>query len=102
MIKPLMQIPPTTKMISYDGKVRVMFSEMIEFEYVYQTSELTIRIPAKNGNRVPQLIHDSFRLKSEEAEQVLTFIKNYWEENYKKMVRDMIDSRSEIPIRPTI
>ena len=69
MIKPFMQIPPMTKMVAYDGKVRVMFNEMIEFEFIYKTSQLTVYIPAPKGNPVPRMIYDSLMLTPEEHER---------------------------------
>ena len=102
MIKPLMQVPPMTKVVAHDGKVRVMFNEMIEFEFIYKTSQLTVYIPAPKGNPVPRMIYDSLMLTPEEHENVLTFITKYFELNHKEMVREMIDGKSEVPIRPTI
>ena len=102
MVKPLMQIPPMTKMVAHDGKVRVMFNEMIEFEFIYKTSQLTVYIPAPKGNPVPKMIYDSFTITQEEHESVLTFITKYFELNHKEMVREMINGKSNVPIRPTI
>ena len=102
MIKPLMQIPPMTKMVAYDGKVRVMFNEMIEFEFIYKTSQLTVYIPAPKGNPVPRMIYDSLMLTPEEHEKVLTFISKYFELNLKEIVREMVNGKSNVPIRPTI
>lgn len=102
MIKPLMQVPPMTKMVAHDGKVRVMFNEMIEFEFIYKTSQLTVYIPAPKGNPVPKMIYDSFTLTQEEHESLLTFITKYFELNHKEIVREMINGKSNVPIRPTI
>ncbi|MTN44754.1 hypothetical protein GMB51_11810 [Turicibacter sanguinis] len=102
MIKPLMQIPPTANLVSYDGKLRVRLNELFDFEYIFKTSQLTVYIPAPKGNPVPRMIYDSLTLTSEECENVLTFITKYFELNHKEMVREMIDGKSEVPIRPTI
>lgn len=102
MIKPLMQVPPMTKMVAHDGKVRVTFNEMIEFEFIYKTSQLTVYIPAPKGNPVPRMIYDSLMLTPEEHENVLTFITKYFELNHKEIVREMINGKSDVPIRPTI
>ena len=102
MIKPLMQIPPTANLVSYDGKLRVRLNELFDFEYIFKTSQLTVYIPAPKGNSVPRMIYDSLTLTSEECENVLTFITKYFELNHKEMVREMIDGKSEVPIRPTI
>ena len=102
MIKPLMQIPPMTKVVAHDGKVRVMFNEMIEFEFIYKTSQLTVYIPAPKGNPVPRMIYDSLMLTPEEHEKVLTFISKYFELNHKEIVREMVNGKSDVPIRPTI
>ena len=42
MIKPLMQIPPTANLVSYDGKLRVRLNELFDFEYIFKTSQLTV------------------------------------------------------------
>ena len=89
-------------MVAHDGKVRVMFNEMIEFEFIYKTSQLTVYIPAPKGNPVPRMIYDSLMLTPEEHENVLTFITKYFELNHKEMVREMINGKSDVPIRPTI
>ena len=102
MIKPLMQIPPTANLVSYDGKLRVRLNELFDFEYIFKTSQLTVCIPAPKGNPVPKMIYDSLTLTSEECENVLTFITKYFELNHKEIVREMIDGKSDIPIRPTI
>ena len=102
MIKPLMQIPPTANLVSYDGKLRVRLNELFDFEYIFKTSQLTVYIPAPKGNPVPRMIYDSLTLTSEECENVLTFITKYFELNHKEMVRELIDGKSEVPIRPTI
>ena len=102
MIKPLMQVLPMTKVVAHDGKVRVMFNEMIEFEFIYKTSQLTVYIPAPKGNPVPRMIYDSLMLTPEEHENVLTFITKYFELNHKEIVREMINGKSDVPIRPTI
>lgn len=102
MIKPLMQIPPTANLVSYDGKLRVRLNELFDFEYIFKTSQLTVCIPAPKGNPVPKMIYDSLTLTSEERENVLTFITKYFELNHKEMVREMIDGKSEVPIRPAI
>lgn len=102
MIKPLMQIPPTANLVSYDGKLRVRLNELFDFEYIFKTSQLTVCIPAPKGNPVPKMIYDSLTLTSEECENVLTFITKYFELNHKEMVREMIDGKSEVPIRPAI
>ena len=102
MIKPLMQIPPTIKTVTYDDKLVVRLNELFEFEYFFKTSQLTVHIPAPKGNPVPKMIYDSLTLTSEECENVLTFITKYFELNHKEMVREMIDGKSEVPIRPTI
>ena len=102
MIKPLMQIPPTANLVSYDGKLRVRLNELFDFEYIFKTSQLTVCIPAPKGNPVPKMIYDSLTLTSEECENVLTFITKYFELNHKEMVREMINGKSDIPIRPTI
>ena len=102
MLKPLMQIPPTVKLVSYGGKLQVGLNELFEFEYIFKTSQLTVYIPAPKGNSVPRMIYDSLTLTSEECENVLTFITKYFELNHKEMVREMIDGKSEVPIRPTI
>ena len=102
MIKPLMQIPPTANLVSYDGKLRVRLNELFDFEYIFKTSQLTVCIPAPKGNPVPKMIYDSLTLTSEESENVLTFITKYFELNHKEIVREMVDGKSDIPIRPTI
>lgn len=48
------------------------------------------------------MIYDSLTLTSEESENVLTFITKYFELNYKEIVREMIDGKSDVPIRPAI
>ena len=35
MIKPLMQIPPTIKIVAYDDKLVVRLNELFEFEYFF-------------------------------------------------------------------
>lgn len=102
MLKPLMQIPPTVKLVSYGGKLRVRLNELFEFEFIYKTSQLTVHIPAPKGNPIPRMLYDSLTLTSEECENVLTFITKYFELNHKEMVREMIDGKSEVPIRPAI
>ena len=102
MIKPLMQIPPTANLVSYDGKLRVRLNELFDFEYIFKTSQLTVCIPAPKGNPVPKMIYDSLTLTSEERENVLTFITKYFELNHKEIVREMINGKSDVPIRPTI
>ncbi|WP_317327364.1 hypothetical protein [Turicibacter sanguinis] len=102
MLNPLMQLPPTVKMVSYDGKLRVRLNEIFDFEFVYKTSQLVVHIPAPKENPVPRMIYDSLTLTSEESENVLTFITKYFELNHKEMVREMVDGKSDIPIRPTI
>ena len=102
MLNPLMQLPPTVKMVSYDGKLRVRLNEIFDFEFVYKTSQLTVHIPAPKGNPIPRMLYDSLTLTSEECENVLTFITKYFELNHKEIVREMIDGKSEVPIRPTI
>ncbi|MDB8436744.1 hypothetical protein GMB34_13510 [Turicibacter sanguinis] len=102
MLKPLMQIPPTVKLVSYDGKLQVRLNELFEFEFIYKTSQLVVHIPAPKGNPVPRMIYDSLTLTSEESEDVLTFITKYFELNHKEVVREMINGKSDIPIRPTI
>lgn len=102
MLNPLMQLPPIVKMVSYDGKLRVRLNEIFDFEFVYKTSQLTVHIPAPKGNPIPRMLYDSLTLTSEECENVLTFITKYFELNHKEIVREMIDGKSEVPIRPTI
>ena len=102
MLKPLMQIPPTVKLVSYGSKLQVRLNKLFEFEYFFKTSQLTVYIPAPKGNPVPKMIYDSFTLTSEECENVLTFVTKYFELNHKEIVREMIDGKSDIPIRPTI
>lgn len=41
-------------------------------------------------------------LTPEEHENVLTFITKYFELNHKEIVREMINGKSDVPIRPTI
>ena len=102
MIKPLMQIPPTIKIVGYNDKLVIRLNEAFDFEYIFKTSQLTVHIPAPKGNPVPKMIYDSLTLTSEERESVLIFITKYFELNHKEMVREMIDGKSEVPIRPTI
>ncbi|MCU7195516.1 hypothetical protein [Turicibacter sanguinis] len=102
MIKPLMQIPPTANLVSYDDKLVVRLNELFEFELIYKTSQLVVHIPAPKGNPIPRMLYDSLILTSEECENVLTFITKYFELNHKEIVREMIDGKSEVPIRPTI
>ena len=102
MIKSLMQIPPTIKIVGYNDKLVVRLNELFDFEYIFKTSQLTVCIPAPKGNPVPKMIYDSLTLTSEERENVLTFITKYFELNHKEMVREMIDGKSEVPIRPAI
>ena len=102
MIKPFMQIPPTVKMVGYNDKLVVRLNELFEFEYFFKTSQLVVHIPAPEGNPVPRMIYDSFTLTQEEHENVLIFITKYFELNHKEMVREMIDGKSEVPIRPAI
>ena len=102
MLKPFMQIPPTVKLVSYGGNLQVRLNELFEFEFIYKTSQLTVYIPAPKGNPVPRMIYDSLTLTSEESENVLTFITKYFELNHKEIVREMVDGKSDIPIRPTI
>lgn len=102
MIKPLMQIPPTIKIVGYNDKLVIRLNEAFDFEYIFKTSQLTVCIPAPKGNPVPKMIYDSLTLTSEERENVLTFITKYFELNHKEMVREMIDGKSEVPIRPAI
>ncbi|MFR5115548.1 hypothetical protein [Turicibacter sanguinis] len=102
MIKPLMQIPPTIKTVTYDDKLVVRLNELFEFEYFFKTSQLVVHIPAPKGNPVLKMIYDSLTLTSEECENVLTFITKYFELNHKEIVREMINGKSNVPIRPTI
>ncbi|MTP79794.1 hypothetical protein GMB70_14195 [Turicibacter sanguinis] len=102
MIKPLMQIPPTIKMVEYNDKLVVRLNELFEFEYFFKTSQLVVHIPAPEGNPIPRMFYDSLTLTSEECENVLTFITKYFELNHKEIVREMIDGKSEVPIRPAI
>ena len=102
MIKPLMQIPPTIKMVAYDDKLVVRLNELFEFEYFFKTSQLVVHIPAPKGNPIPRMLYDSLTLTSEERESVLIFITKYFELNHKEIVREMINGKSDIPIRPTI
>ena len=102
MIKSLMQIPPTIKIVGYNDKLVVRLNELFEFEYFFKTSQLVVHIPAPEGNPVPRMIYESFTLTQEEHENVLIFITKYFELNHKEMVREMIDGKSEVPIRPTI
>ena len=102
MIKSLMQIPPTIKMVGYNDKLVVRLNELFDFEYIFKTSQLTIHIPAPKGNPIPRMIYDSLMLTPEEHESVLTFITKYFELNHKEIVREMIDGKSDVPIRPTI
>ena len=97
-----MQIPPTIKAVVYDDKLVVRLNELFEFEYFFKTSQLVVHIPAPKGNPVPKMIYDSFTLTQEEHESVLTFITKYFELNQKEMLREIIDGKSDIPIRPTI
>ena len=83
MIKPLMQIPPTIKIVGYNDKLVIRLNEAFDFEYIFKTSQLTVHIPAPKGNPVPKMIYD-------------------FELNHKEIVREMINGKSEIPIRPTI
>ncbi|CUM89759.1 hypothetical protein [Turicibacter sanguinis] len=102
MLKPLMQIPPTIKMVGDNDKLVVRLNELFEFEYFFKAAQLTVYIPAPKGNPVLRMIYDSFTLTSEERENVLTFITKYFELNHKEIVREMIDGKSDVPIRPTI
>ena len=102
MIKSLMQIPPTIKIVGYNDKLVVRLNELFEFEYFLKTSQLVVHIPAPKGNPIPRMIYDSLTLTSEERESVLIFITKYFELNHKEIVREMINGKSEIPIRPTI
>ena len=102
MIKPLMQIPPTIKIVGYNDKLVVRLNELFEFEYFFKTSQLVVHIPAPKGNPIPRMLYDSLTLTSEERESVLIFITKYFELNHKEIVREMINGKSEIPIRPTI
>ncbi|CUN14630.1 hypothetical protein [Turicibacter sanguinis] len=102
MLKPFMQIPPTVKMVGYNDKLVVRLNELFEFEYFFKTSQLVVHIPAPKGNAIPRMLYDSLTLTSEECENILTFITKYFELNHKKMVREMINGKSDVPIRPTI
>ena len=102
MIKSLMQIPPTIKIVGYNDKLVVRLNELFEFEYFFKTSQLVVHIPAPKGNPIPRMLYDSLTLTSEERESVLIFITKYFELNHKEIVREMINGKSEIPIRPTI
>lgn len=102
VLKPLMQIPPTIKTVTYDDKLVVRLNELFEFEYFFKTSQLVVHIPAPRGNPIPRMIYDSLTLTSEECENVLTFITKYFELNHKEIVREMINGKSDVPIRPTI
>ena len=102
MIKPLMQKPPTIDTQVCENKLVVRLNGAFEFEYIFSTSQLKVYIPAPKGNPIPRMIYDSLTLTSEECENVLTFITKYFELNHKEMVREMINGKSEIPIRPTI
>ena len=102
MIKSLMQIPPTIKIVGYNDKLVVRLNELFEFEYFFKTSQLTVHIPAPKGNPIPRMLYDSLTLTSEECENVLTFITKYFELNHKEIVREMINGKSDVPIRPTI
>lgn len=102
MIKPFMQIPPTVKMVGYNDKLVVRLNELFEFEYFFKTSQLVVHIPAPKGNPIPRMLYDSLTLTSEERESVLIFITKYFELNHKEIVREMINGKSDVPIRPTI
>lgn len=102
MIKPLMQIPPTIKVEGYNDKLIIRLNELFEFEYIFKTSQLTICIPAPKGNAVSRMIYDSFTLTQEEHESVLIFITKYFESNQKEMIKEIIDGKSEVLIRPAI
>ena len=82
--------------------MQVRLNELFEFEFIYKTSQLTVYIPAPKENPVTRMIYDSLTLTSEESENVLTFITKYFELNYKEIVREMIDGKSDVPIRPAI
>lgn len=102
MIKPLMQIPPTIEPLVYDNKLVVRINEVFDFEYIFRTSQLSVYIPAPKENQESRLLHDDIILSPDEREKVLTYIKTYFELNQKGMIREVIDGKSDIPIRPTI
>ena len=102
MIKPLMQIPLTIKPVAYDDKLVIRLNEAFDFEYIFKTSQLKVYVPAPKGNPVLKLLHDEFILSPEEREKVLTYITTYFELNQKEMIKEIIDGKSDIPIRPTI
>ena len=74
MLKPLMQIPLTIKLVGYNDKLVVRLNELFEFEYIFNTSQLTVCIPAPKGNPVPKMIYDSLTLTPEEHELSLIHI----------------------------
>ncbi|MEF2889572.1 MAG: hypothetical protein U0N77_07155 [Turicibacter sanguinis] len=102
MIKPLMQIPPTIEPLVYDNKIVVRLNEAFEFEYFFETFQLRVYIPSPKENQESRLLYDDIILSPDERENVLTYIKAYFELNQKEMIREIINGKSEIPIRPTI
>lgn len=102
MLKPLMQIPPSIKIVEDDDKLVVRLNELFEFEYFFETFKLKLYLPAPKGYPLSRMLYDSFTLMQDEHENVLTFITKYFELNHKEIVREMIDGKSEVPIRPTI
>lgn len=102
MIKPLMQKPPTIDTQVCENKLVVRLNGAFEFEYIFSTSQLKVYIPAPKGYPLSRMLYDSFTLMQDEHENVLTFITKYFELNQKEMIREIVDGKSEIPIRPTI
>ncbi|MTN81035.1 hypothetical protein GMB34_07225 [Turicibacter sanguinis] len=102
MIKPLMQLPPTIDTQVCENKLVVRLNGAFEFEYIFSTSQLKVYISAPKENQEPRLLHDDIILSFYERESVLTYIKAYFRLNQKEMIREIVDGKSEIPIRPTI
>ncbi|MFR5115537.1 hypothetical protein [Turicibacter sanguinis] len=102
MIKPLMQKPPTIDTQVCENKLVVRLNGAFEFEYIFSTSQLKVYIPAPKENQEPRLLHDDIILSFDEREKVLTYIKAYFQLNQKGMISEVINGKSEIPIRPTI
>ncbi|MDB8575176.1 hypothetical protein [Turicibacter sanguinis] len=102
MLKALMQKPPTIEALVYDNKLVVRLNGTFDFEYIFSTSQLKVYIPAPKENKKPRLLHDDIILSFDEKENILTYIKAYFRLNQKEMIREIVDGKSEIPIRPTI